>query len=379
VSVHDRWQGARTGPGKRWEVRWRERDQQHKRRFATKADAEKFDAQRRLQPDVRRAAEGRALSVNQMMKTWLSTKRALKPKTVDAYRTDAREITTAFGDRLAADLRSSEIQEWSGRARGLSLRRRSLVALRQAFALAIKDGLLSQNPCTGVPLPRQPRGEPRFLSWSQLKTLAEASGDSAPLIWLLGTSGLRLGEAIGLQVGDIDVRRGRVRISRSVVVTSGGTVVGTPKSGQSRTVPVARYVLEQLPLSGRKPDEWLFLGPQGGRLDPHTWRRGAFARAAKVAGLDGLNPHELRHTAASLAIQQGADVLAVQRMLGHASAATTLGIYSHLFDAGLDVVADRMQKAAEQAGLDSQEGAKKAHQIPEGREKGAHHGLTQQS
>jgi hypothetical protein len=130
-----------------------------------------------------------------------------------------------------------------------------------------------------------------------------------------------------------------------VSVTSGGAVVGPPKSGKGRDVPVPRFVLEQLPVAGRKPGEWLFTGARGGRIDPHNWRRRPFRPAAKEAGLGDLHPHALRHTAASLAIATGADVMVVQRMLGHASAAITLSIYSHLWDQGLDRVAERMHSA----------------------------------
>ena len=77
-----------------------------------------------------------------------------------------------------------------------------------------------------------------------------------------------------------------------------------------------------------------------------NFRRDVFDRAAIMAGLDGLTPHELRHTAASLAVSAGANVKSIQRMLGHASAAMTLDVYSGLFDDDLDAVADRMDAAA---------------------------------
>ena len=73
-----------------------------------------------------------------------------------------------------------------------------------------------------------------------------------------------------------------------------------------------------------------------------NWRRDVFDRAAVTAGLDGLTPHELRHTAASLAVSAGANVKAVQRMLGHASAAMTLDTYADLFDDDLNAVSDRL-------------------------------------
>lgn len=75
-----------------------------------------------------------------------------------------------------------------------------------------------------------------------------------------------------------------------------------------------------------------------------NWRREVFNPAARAAGLDGLTPHELRHTAASLAVSAGGNIMAVQRMLGHASAAVTLDVYSGLFDDDLDAVAERLNQ-----------------------------------
>jgi integrase len=77
-----------------------------------------------------------------------------------------------------------------------------------------------------------------------------------------------------------------------------------------------------------------------------VFRRGWLAQAAAATGVPGLTPHELRHTAASLAISAGANVKAVQRMLGHASAEVTLNVYSDLFDDDLDDVATRLNRAA---------------------------------
>jgi integrase len=102
-------------------------------------------------------------------------------------------------------------------------------------------------------------------------------------------------------------------------------------------------------VAGRGPDELLFTGPGGGVLRVGNFRHRIFDRAAREAGLEGLTPHELRHTAASLAASAGANVKAVQRLLGHASAAMTLDVYSGLFDDDLDAVADRLDEAAVRA------------------------------
>ena len=81
-------------------------------------------------------------------------------------------------------------------------------------------------------------------------------------------------------------------------------------------------------------------------LRNHAFRKGWFDPASTEVGLDGLTPHELRHTAASLAVSSGAHVKAVQRMLGHASAAMTLDTYADVFDEDLDVVATALNHDA---------------------------------
>ncbi|MGB6006309.1 MAG: tyrosine-type recombinase/integrase [Ornithinimicrobium sp.] len=95
-------------------------------------------------------------------------------------------------------------------------------------------------------------------------------------------------------------------------------------------------------LTGRDDDHPVFSSRQGGVLRVRNMRRDWFDAAAVSAGVPGLTPHELRHTAASLAVSAGASVLGVQRMLGHDKAGTTLDVYSDLFDADLDAVADRL-------------------------------------
>ncbi len=104
-------------------------------------------------------------------------------------------------------------------------------------------------------------------------------------------------------------------------------------------------------VEARQPDELVFTGVRGGgALRATVFRRAAFDEAAASIGLPGLNPHELRHTAASLAIAAGADVKVVQQMLGHASAAMRLDQYGHLFGDRLDQVAEAMD-AARTAGV----------------------------
>ena len=140
----------------------------------------------------------------------------------------------------------------------------------------------------------------------------------------------------------------------AVAEVSGELIVGTPKSHQERVVPVPRFVTELLvdQLSDAEANDLAFTSPRGRMLRVGNFRRSYFDRAARQVGLEGLVPHELRHTAASLAIGAGANVKAVQMMLGHASATLTLDRYGHLFSDELDNVAERLDRAMTQAAED---------------------------
>jgi integrase len=142
----------------------------------------------------------------------------------------------------------------------------------------------------------------------------------------------------------VDLLRRRLTVAESATEVSGRLEWGTPKSHAARSVPMPRSLMSLFPdiLAGKGPDDLVFTTWRGKPLRNLNWRRDVFDPAARDAGLEGLTPHELRHTAASLAVSAGAKVKSVQAMLGHASAAMTLDVYAGLFDDDLDGVADRM-------------------------------------
>jgi integrase len=116
-------------------------------------------------------------------------------------------------------------------------------------------------------------------------------------------------------------------------------------------VPIPRSLIDDLSvaLAGRDRGDLVFTSPKGGVLRNRNARGLWFDTAAAAIGEPGHTPHELRHTAASRAISAGANVNAVQRMLGHASAAMTLDRYAHLFDDDLNAVADRSDAVRDSA------------------------------
>ena len=112
-------------------------------------------------------------------------------------------------------------------------------------------------------------------------------------------------------------------------------------------MPIPRFLADELVvhLAGKAPGDLVFTAPEGGVLRNTNFRPRYWDPATERAGLPGLTPHELRHTAASLAVAAGANVKAVQQMLGHASAAMTLDVYAGLFADDLDAVADQLDRA----------------------------------
>jgi integrase len=173
-----------------------------------------------------------------------------------------------------------------------------------------------------------------------------------------------VGELAGLQVADVDTLRRRIHVRRNAVNVGGVIEVGTPKTHERRSVPVPRFLIEPLAAAcrGKARDGIVFPAARGGYAKPpgaHTWfagavtRRGAAADKARDderktrhdrepvnAVFPRITPHDLRHIAASLAVSAGANVKAVQKMLGHKSAVMTLDTYADLFDRDADAVAD---------------------------------------
>ena len=208
------------------------------------------------------------------------------------------------------------------------------------------------RPDGGCPTATAGAGPAAVLTHGEVAKLAtELPAPYDLLVTFLSYTGLRFGEVSALRVGGVDLTRGRVVIDRALVELRGTITEGTTKTHRSRTVPVPRLLRGQLAnyIAGRDAGEWLFAAPGGGPLRNSNFRHRFFDPAVSRAGLAPLTPHDLRDTAASLAVAAGASVKAVQRMLGHASAAMTLDVYAGLFDDELDDVADRMGAAADAA------------------------------
>jgi integrase len=215
---------------------------------------------------------------------------------------------------------------------------------------AVKDRMLAVNPARGVKLPK---GAPRqnvYLTADQLQALADETGRYHSLVLLLGVGGLRWGEAAALRVSDVDFLHRRVGLHRNAVHVGSQFAVGSLKSNKNRTVVLPPFVIDALAATarGKSRDDLLWPSQTGGYLAPpasRSWLAGAVARCqSKDPTFPRVTAHALRHTAASLAISAGANPKVVQRMLGHASAAMTLDVYTDLFESDLDDVAVTVSK-----------------------------------
>ena len=344
-----------------WRARWRDdRGQQRSKSFRRKIDAERFMTE--LQHAKHSGAyvdpaAGR-VTLGEWAERWLAAQLHLKPKTLAGYRSLLSTcVLPRWGTVRLGRITFGGVAEW---VNDMQRDGRSASRVRQAYHLltgmlhaAVKDGRIPRNPARGVDLPRLVPVRRRYLRHDQLHALADAVGEYRVLVLTLGYCGLRWGEVAGLRVHSVDLGRGRLNITDAVTEVNGKVVFGTPKSHQARWLPVPAFLLEELRLhvADKRPDDLVFASPQGAVLRVANFRRGYFDRAAKQIGVPGLVPHELRHTAASLAISAGASVKSVQRMLGHASATLTLDRYGHLFPDELDGVARRLDEAVRRAGV----------------------------
>jgi integrase len=174
---------------------------------------------------------------------------------------------------------------------------------------------------------------------------------NATVVRFLAYTGLRWGEMAALRVQDFDMLRRRVNVSQSVT-ESGGLVWSTPKTWERRSVQFPAVLADELAalMVGKGRDELVFTDMRGGVLRNSNWRARVFEPAVSKCrkaddSFPSITPHDLRHTAASLAVSVGANVKAVQRMLGHAKASMTLDVYADLFDEDLDDVAANLGAA----------------------------------
>ncbi len=355
-----------TTAGRRWRVRYRTPDhrQTDKRGFRTKREAEDFLAGievAKLRGDWVNPARSR-VTVGEWAEQWYAAQLQVKPTTRSGYRHSLdKHVLPRWSAVRLPEVRHSDVQTW---VNGLSAKlapstvRQIHLVLFGVMKFAVRDGRLSRNPCDDVRLPRILKRRHGYLDDQQVERLAAEHGPYGDVIAFLAYTGLRWGEMAALRVGRVDLRRRRLEVAEAVTEPRGALIFGTPKTHERRSVPYPVLLSELLRArcAGKAPGDLVFAGADGGVLRSsnfrYRWFDPALARVrAEDPDFPRITPHDLRHTAASLAIAAGANVKAVQRMLGHASAAMTLDVYTDLFDDDLDGVAAALDDHAAAAGV----------------------------
>lgn len=334
--------------GYKWRVQYRDPDgKAHtKQGFRTKNEAQAWAD--RNATDVRENAwvnpSAGAIRIGELGERWWAQRVNIKPSTRHNEQAIWRvHVLPRWGNAPVRTVTKAGIQEWIATNNwSATTARHAYGLLRQVLAFAVDQQRLKVNPAVGVKLPRKPAPRQVYLTPEQLWRLVDACTVHKELVALLGTVGLRWGEAAGLQVGDVDEKRRRIHVERNAVTIDGNVQIGTPKTHEQRTVTVPEVVMDMLTplLRGRPKGDWLFPARDGGPMRKPTGRHFLKTAYERLSATDPSFPyvsaHGLRHVAAGLMITAGANVLQVQRQLGHAKPSLTLDVYSALWEEGLD-------------------------------------------
>jgi site-specific recombinase XerD len=312
------------------------------------------EVQQKLAELIRLTNQGRLIrgtpeTVGEYLTRWLqdTAKITVSPTTYVVYEGRVKRIIAVLGTMRLTALRESHIQAcYATLLERLSPRtvQQTHTTLRKALQQAVAWDLLSRNPADAVGVPHAENREMQTLSATDLqRLLAVAQTERNHALWVvLATTGMRLGEALGLKWQDVSADR--VMIRRTLHPERGkGLVLVEPKTKASRrTIQLGETARRALSAHRKHQVEerlqagswwWdqdlVFCNEFGGPLQERTVRA-QFRRHLESANLPHIRIHDLRHTVATLLLQEGENPKIVQEMLGHSSITITLGIYSHV-------------------------------------------------
>lgn len=309
------------------------------------------------------------ITVSTWMDEWLTTfcENNVKPLTLQSYRASIKNhIVPAIGAMELQAVKGTHIQRiYNSMTRaGLSGKtvKNTSAIMHKAFSVALKQEIIAANPCDAAELPKAEHKEIRPLADDEIPLFLSAI-DSSPMrnaYALCLFAGLREGECLGLSWGQVDFEKGRITVSQQLQKekAKGGQYYIAPstKSGKPRTIEPPPIAFEYLRAERVKqlenrlkagpawsnPDDLVFTDESGGHYAIHTFYKRFKAIAASIGRPDA-RPHDLRHTAATVAIASGADIKSVQDLLGHATASFTLNVYTHTSEQMMKDTAARMQ------------------------------------
>jgi integrase/recombinase XerC len=278
---------------------------------------------------------------------YLDSERNVSPHTLAAYRSDLEQLTAFVARETGAEAGVADVDHLLlrrylaqlGKHAKKSSVGRKLAAIRSFFRFMVRSGSVEKNPAELIATPKKENRLPFHLDIDQVTTLVEGPQDDDPhalrdraILELLYSCGLRVSELTGLAIGDLDLSGGMVR-----VLGKGGKERIVPVGG--RAVEAVRgYLAERGELAGSGP---LFLNTRGQRINRRSVARIVDAYVLRIAAFKRISPHVLRHTFATHMLEGGADLRAIQELLGHASLSTTQK-YTHV---GIDRLMEVYDKA----------------------------------
>ncbi len=298
-------------------------------------------------------------TIAEYVRAWLGIAHGVSPKTLERYTELAeRQIIPHLGATALQKLKPEAVTTWHSQllAGGLSARTigHANRVLRLVLAYAIKNGTLTRNVAAIHAPPKVEDEEVQILPPEQISVVLSALQGHMlhPIASLALATGMRRGELLALQWGDVDLDAAVLRVERSVEETKAGLRVKPPKTKRGRrtvtideaTVAMLRaHKVKQMETRfalgmGKREDDALVLsGIEGKMISPHSVSR-AWRAVCRVRRLPRLPFHALRHTHVSVLIRAGVDILTISRRLGHSKASVTLDVYGHLIG-GADAAA----------------------------------------
>ena len=309
---------------------------------------------------------GARTTLAEFLEEWLkSYKQSVRSKTFFQYTQIVHQhINPALGKIKLRDLRPDQIQAfYNSKIEGGTSPRTVLIihaVLHRALNLALRWGMLGRNPAQAVNRPKFKRKEMKTLNEDQVRTLLSASKGTRneALFWLAVTTGMRQGEILGLKWSDLEWANKRLHVQRQLQrLKNEGLVFSEPKtSAGKRVIVLSQSVIEKLrehlalqqqerQLAGDKWEENDLIFPNvDGKPQHQRYVYQYFKDTLERTGLPDIRFHDLRHTAATLMLQQGIHPKVVQERLGHSDISMTLNTYSHVLPSMQEEAADKMDE-----------------------------------
>lgn len=337
-----------------WECRWSEEGKHYSRSFHTRKEAEQFDAERKAAMNGVGGyrVKDEKVTLNDCAEKFLSQKKKVSTtlRNRDIYK---RHIQPFFGALPIRQIRHSDVQKlvdtWA--EMGLSARTilRHLAVLSAIFTLAERDGIIVRIPTKGISRPVALEPHRYAMSVEEVQKLRMAiHSNYEAFLYTLAETGMRVGEAINLNIEDFDWKAGTLKIAGSKT-KAGIRTVHISKTTQN-------LISSHIQTTGRtmaNQSEPLFVSHKtdpetglviGARINYSNFRTRIFKVAATAIGLPELQPHDLRRTAATLLVAAQTPQKVIQERLGHADIRTTLNLYAQATDEALEESVRRMEE-----------------------------------